>query len=67
MKPIKQEWFSIRELTELGYGSRSTIMQHIAIGDFGKGNPGGGKWLIKKSEYDEWLRGRTERRRYKVW
>ena len=66
MKPNK-ELYSISELSALGYGSRSTIMQHIAIGDFGKTNPGGKKWLIRKSEYDEWLRERTERRHYKCW
>lgn len=63
----KKEWYSITELSEMGYGSRATIRQHIALGDFGAGNPGGGKWLIKKSEYDEWLQTRNKRRRRNRW
>ena len=41
MGETKKEWYSITELSEMGYGSRATIRQHIALGDFGAGNPGG--------------------------
>jgi excisionase family DNA binding protein len=64
---VKKEWYSITELSEMGYGSRATIRQHIALGNFGAGKPGGGKWLIKKSEYDEWLKSRDKRGRRNRW
>lgn len=64
---MEQKYFSISELTALGYGSRSTLMRHIAIGNFLKANPGGGKWLICKEDYERWLSEQTERRRHKVW
>ena len=62
-----KEWYSLSDLQALGYGSRRTILYDIYEGDFAAGNPGGGKWLIKKSEYDEWLQTRNKRRRRNRW
>ena len=59
------QWVSISKLVSLGYGSRGTIYQHIAKGDFKCGNPGGGKWLIDLDSYEAWLqRGRQRPRRH---
>lgn len=56
-------WVSISEMVSLGYGSRGTIYQHIAEGDFRCGNPGGGKWIIDLESYEAWLERNTVRKR----
>lgn len=65
-----KKYYSVTELVEMGYGSRSTIMNHIAIGTFTARNPGGGKWLIDLESYEEWLKTRQKmkwRNSYEGW
>lgn len=59
-------WVSISKMVSLGYGSRGTIYQHIAKGQFKCGNPGGGKWLIDLDSYELWLQQKQKphRRHY---
>ena len=58
-------WMSVKQMSEAGYGSRNTIYQHIARGDFKCGNPGGGKWLIDLDSYEEWLERERSRPRHR--
>lgn len=62
---MNKGYFSIKNLVDLGYGSRDTILQHIHTGEFTAVNPGGGKWLVNLEEYEEWLISRTRKPRRK--
>lgn len=63
-----KKYVSISELVHMGYGSRSTIMRHLAMGGFTAINPGGGKWLIDLASYEEWLKDHAEdRQRFANW
>lgn len=62
---MDKRYYSIKELINLGYGSRDTILQHIHTGDFSAKNPGGGKWIVDLKEYEEWLTSRTRKPRHR--
>lgn len=62
-----KKYVSVTELVAMGYGSRSTIMRHIAIGDFVKANPGGGKWIVDIDSYNKWIEKGVERKHYANW
>ena len=62
-----KKYASVTELVAMGYGSRSTIMRHIAIGDFVKANPGGGKWIVDIASYEAWIEKGVPKKKYANW
>lgn len=63
-----KKYVSVQDLVHMGYGCRATIMKHISSGGFTAINPGGQKWLIELSSYDEWLKDQAqERQNFTKW
>ena len=64
------KWVSVSEMVSLGYGCKSTILEHIHTGTFKCGNPGGGKWIVDLESYEEWMQQESKkpkrRHRYKA-
>lgn len=60
-----KRYVSVADLVSLGYGCKTTILEHIHTGDFIAINPGGGKWRVDLTSYEEWLGQRTRKPRHR--